>query len=79
MLKVLSVKEAIIIALKLGYVDDKYFSTEAIANFLQIDESEVLETTKKVLLVYKENLNTYLDEAIKIVTDGDQKSKKLTI
>ena len=49
MLKTLSIKEAIIISLKLGYVDDKYFSTESIAQFLGIDNQEVIETTKKQL------------------------------
>ena len=47
MLKTLSIKETIIISLKLGYVDDKYFSTESIAQFLGIDNQEVIETTKK--------------------------------
>ena len=53
MLKSLTPKEAIIICLKLGYVDEKYFTTESIAGFLGIETSEVIETTKKVLLVYK--------------------------
>lgn len=67
----LSVKEAIIISLKLGYVDGKYFSTESIANFLGIDTQEVRDITTKVLLVYKENLNQFIDDAIKVVTDGN--------
>lgn len=77
MLSTLSVKEAIIIALKLGYVDGKYFSTESIANFLAIEESEVTETTKKVLLLYKDNINQFIDTAIEVVTDKKGHEKTL--
>ena len=54
MMSILTAKESIIISLKLGYVDGKYFSTESIAQFLGIEETEVIEATKKVLLLYKE-------------------------
>lgn len=70
MLKVLSPKEAIIICLRLGYVDGKYFTTESIAGFLGVEEDEVREITKKILLVYKENINNFIDQAINIVTDN---------
>ena len=75
MLNVLSVKEAIIISLKLGYVDEKYFSTEAISQFLGIEEEEVIDVTKKVLELYKDNINQFIDNAIDIVTG---QSKHLT-
>ena len=75
MLNVLSVKEAIIISLKLGYVDEKYFSTEAISQFLGIEEEEVIDVTKKVLDSYKDNINQFIDNAIDIVTG---QSKHLT-
>ena len=68
MLENVSVKEAIIISLKLGYVDGKFFSTEAIATFLGIDEAEVIETTKKVLLLYKTNINEFIDNVIRVST-----------
>ena len=77
MLSTLSVKEAIIISLKLGYVDGKYFSTESIANFLAIEENEVIETTKKVLLLYKDNINQFIDTAIDVVTDKKGHEKTL--
>lgn len=70
MLNVLSPKEAIIICLRLGYVDGKYFTTESIAGFLGVEEEEVREITKKILLVYKENINNFIDQAINIVTDN---------
>lgn len=69
MMGVLTPKESIIISLKLGYVDGKYFSTESIAQFLEIEEKEVIETTKKVLLLYKENMNSFLDSIIEVATD----------
>lgn len=68
MLKSLTPKEAVIICLKLGYVDEKYFTTESIADFLGIETSEVIETTKKVLLVYRENINRFIDEAVEVAT-----------
>lgn len=76
MLKSLTPKEAVIICLKLGYVDEKYFTTESIAGFLGIETSEVIETTKKVLLVYKENINQYIDKAVDIATGSSLVLKK---
>ena len=69
MMSVLSVKESVIISLKLGYVDGKYFSTDSIAEFLGIEPQEVIDTTKKVLLLYKENINQFIDNAIEVVTE----------
>lgn len=79
MLNVLTPKEAIIISLKLGYVGEKYFSTESIAQFLEIEQDEVRETTKKVLLVYKENINAFLDNIIDVVGDQDETPKVLSL
>jgi len=73
MMSVLSVKESVIISLKLGYVDGKYFSTESIAEFLGVEPQEVIETTRKVLLLYKENINQFIDNAIQIATEGEEK------
>ncbi|MCI6266936.1 MAG: sigma-70 family RNA polymerase sigma factor [Erysipelotrichaceae bacterium] len=69
MMSTLTVKESVIISLKLGYIDGKYFQTETIAQFLGIESQEVIETTKKVLLLYKENINQFIDNAIEIVTE----------
>ena len=78
MMTTLSPKEAIIISLKLGYVDGKYFSTEVIASFLDIKESEVREAIKKILLLYKENINSWIDQAIQIASSPDKTlTKKL--
>lgn len=80
MMSALTVKEAVIISLRLGYVDGKYFSTESIANFLGIEEEEVKDAVKKVLLIYKENINSFLDSLIQTAStskDEDSLSRKL--
>ncbi len=79
MMSVLTAKESIIISLKLGYVDGKYFSTESIAQFLGIEETEVIETTKKVLLLYKENINSFLDSIIEVATDQVEHGRVLSM
>ena len=76
MLKALTPKEAVIICLKLGYVDGKYFTTESIAGFLGIEKEEVIETTKKVLLLYKENINQFIDKAVEVTTGSSLVLKK---
>ena len=72
MLTTLSVKDAVIISLKLGYVDEKYFSTESISKFLDISEEEVMETTKKVLQLYRNNINDFIDKAINMTESNTQ-------
>ena len=75
MLSILSVKEAIIVSLRFGYVDGKYFDTKTIASFLDISEDEVRDTTMKALLLYKENINNFIDKAINIVSNNTLKKK----
>ena len=77
MLKVITPKEAIIISLKLGYVDNRYYSNESIAEFLGITTLEVIETTKKVLLLYKENINSIIDTAIEAVSNSENSDIRL--
>lgn len=77
MINLLTFKEAVIISLKLGYIDGKYFSNESIANFLGIEQDEVIETSKKILLLNKENISELIDHAtIEIVTDHPLKLTK---
>ena len=74
----LSIKESAIVALKLGYIDGKCFSDEYIAECLKIEKTEIKEITKKVLLLYKENLNKFVDHAIETVTEQPRTlSKKI--
>lgn len=77
MMSILSVKESVIISLKLGYIDGKYFSTDSIAQFLGIEQQEVIDTTRKVLLLYKENINQFIDNAIQIATEGQEEASSV--
>lgn len=62
-----SPKEIVIASLKLGYIDGKCFSNAAISEFLGIETQEVIDTTKNVLLAYKEKLNQAMDSTIKAI------------
>ncbi len=72
----LNAKEAVIVSLKLGYVDEKYFSSESIAEFLQIQPEEVTDTIKRVLLTYRDYLNKYINKAINLIDDQEKIYKK---
>ena len=72
MLEILSPKEIVVFMLRLGYVDDKYFTTESISNFLGIEEEEVRMITKKSLELYKNRINQFLDNTIEEI-DKDAK------
>lgn len=58
LMKKVGSKEAFIVSLKLGQIGDKYYSNEAIANFLEISEEEVIATTKNILIQYKHQVLT---------------------
>lgn len=60
----LNPKTAIIVALRLGYIDNKCFSSQSIAEFLGIEESEVIETTIEILKLYKKNIIEIIDKAL---------------
>ena len=75
MLNYLTPKEAVIICLRFGYIDNRYYSVQAISNFLGISELEVLDITKKILLLFKDNINKYLDNAIEYI-EGNKKGGK---
>ena len=77
LMQVLTMKEIVIIALKLGYIDDKYFSNDTIAEFLGIDQQEVIDTTTKALLLYKDSFDQFIDAAVENA-HGYNKTKKLT-
>lgn len=69
MLKILSVKDAVIVALMFGYVDGKYYSAKMIANFLGLDESYVIDVSKKILVLYKDKINSMIDM---FISDDDK-------
>lgn len=70
--------ECLIMSLKLGYFQEKCFSTDAIADFLDVDKEYVINITKQGLNSYKEKLNQMIDEAIiKEASDNKQPYVKL--
>lgn len=71
MISNLGSKESIIISLRMGYIDGKYFSVDAIAEFLDIERDEVSKIIKEVLLNYKESVIKSIDHAIEVAS-GEQ-------
>ena len=57
-----SVKDAIIISLKMGYVNNKKYSTFAIAKFFNIPEEYVIKITKEALTLYKQKISHNLTD-----------------
>lgn len=72
MVNMYSPKEIMIASLKLGYVDGKCFSNSAISEFLGIETQEIIDTIKKILLTYKEKINSIIDDTLKIIEDGGE-------
>lgn len=72
MLNRYSAKEKMIISLKLGYIDGKCFSTQAISEFLEIPEKEIISLTHKVLLEYQKMINSIFQGTIKMVTEKQE-------
>ena len=64
MMKETDPKTAIIMGLRIGYVDEKCFTKEAIANFLGMTEEEVSESIKKGVNIYKNNFDKFIDKLI---------------
>ena len=76
MISNLGSKESIIISLRMGYIDGKYFSVDAIAEFLDIERDEVSKIIKEVLLNYKESVIKSIDHAIEVASDEQNVLKK---
>ena len=64
MAKTKPLDECIILSLKLGYFQEKCFSTDAVAEFLDVEKDYVIKVMKQGLISYKEKLNQMIDEAI---------------
>ena len=62
--KTMPIKTAIIVSLRLGYVDGKCFSSKNISDFLSISLEEVIEISKSGILILKNKLNNMIDEEI---------------
>lgn len=64
MMKETDPKTAIIMGLRIGYVDEKCFTKEAIANFLGMTEDEVSDSIRKGVNIYKKNFDKFIDRLI---------------
>ena len=64
LLKTMSVKEAVIVSLKFGFVNDQYYSNESIKSFLNVEDKDIREATMKMLIAYKEKVLSLVDTAI---------------
>ena len=71
--KTKSIKEIIVLSLAFGYVDDKYFFTNSIANFLGIEQEEVTTIIKSGVVEYKEKLNGIIDKSLDKMTEVGKK------
>ena len=71
-----NVKSAVILALRLGYVDEKYFSRNAIAEFLNIELDEVKQIEEESLLLYKDSMNEFFDKVIDTVSGSRKRIDK---
>ena len=67
----LTVKEAIILAIIiLGYLENKEVNLNTIADLLEIDVNDILEDYRKMLLMFKENINEYVNNAINYLNNS---------
>lgn len=75
--KTKSMKEIVVLSLALGYVDDKYFFANSIANFLGMEQTEVDSIIKDGVAEYKVRLNEIIDQSLNkmIETKTDNNSK----
>ena len=78
--KTKSIKEIIVLSLAFGYVDDKYFFTNSIANFLGIEQEEVTTIIKSGVVEYKEKLNEIIDKSLdKMIEVGKKENSKVYV
>ena len=61
LLKNMSIQEAIILSLKLGYVNNKVYNNEEIARFLNLDKKWIDETVKKCIFIYQDQTKNLIE------------------
>ena len=75
---VLSYDEAIMVSLKLGFVNNKVYSTEQIAKLFNKDTEEVRKITTKALLTYKDILDEIRKSNNNLVLKTTKRKRKRT-
>ncbi len=84
---ILTIKEMVIISLKFGYINEKCFSDKAIAEFLGVEQNEVLAISKKYLnnelfqcqLIDKTKNYNEISKIVGRFSDSDQIQRKLIL
>jgi DNA-directed RNA polymerase specialized sigma24 family protein len=64
-------KEAMIVLLRLGFVDNRCFSTEELAKFLNMDEDEIRVIVRQTLQFYQSKVNEYINTITSIAIDEE--------
>lgn len=73
LIKEISIRESIIVSLKLGFINGICYSANQIAEFLALEEEEVITTCKNIINKLQERLNVLIekDEEIKESTQSE--------
>ena len=70
----LSMKEKIIVSLRLGYVDGKHFSVDAISDFLGLSNHDILKTSVEFMTKHFDKVDSILNKAMDFAFDSDTSS-----
>lgn len=70
----LSMKEKIIVSLRLGYVDGKHFSVDAISEFLGLSNHDILKTSVEFMTKHSDKVDSILNKAMDFAFDSDASS-----
>lgn len=78
--KTKSIKEMLVLSLAFGYVDNKYFFANSIANFLGMEQEEVTTIIKSGVAEYKEKLDEIIDQSLDKMTEaGKEENSKVYV
>ena len=76
----LSMKEKIIVSLRLGYVDGKHFSVDAISDFLGLSNHDIIKTSVEFMTKHSDKVDSILNKAMDFAFDSDiSSSSKILI
>lgn len=70
----LSMKEKIIVSLRLGYVDGKHFSVDAISEFLGLSNHDIIKTSVEFMTKHSDKVDSILNKAMDFAFDSDASS-----
>ena len=79
LLQYVSPKEATIISLRFGFVDNKFFTPKSISDFLGVSEEEIKNATRKVLFLLKEDTDSFLERVFQFTTGESEEKEKYLV